>query len=97
MAAVFCVANEAVLHSGLDWVNVDTSRVGIYIGVTEHGNVETENEIYEISKFQYDIRRTSLLKNKHFLGEPYSNDQLENTNNPLNTPSLILVSLATAL
>ncbi|MEM9828870.1 MAG: beta-ketoacyl-[acyl-carrier-protein] synthase family protein [Planctomycetota bacterium] len=47
-------ANEAVRHSGLDWDNVDRSRVGIYIGVTEHGNVETENEIHVIKGFDYD-------------------------------------------
>lgn len=47
-------ANEAVAHSGLDWANVDRSRVGIYIGVTEHGNVETENEIYEIKSYDYN-------------------------------------------
>jgi len=49
-------ANEAVVHSGLDWENVDKSRVGIYIGVTEHGNVETENEIYELKGFDYDTQ-----------------------------------------
>ena len=47
-------ANEAVRHSGLDWDNTDRSRVGIYIGVTEHGNVETENEIFQIKGFDYD-------------------------------------------
>jgi 3-oxoacyl-[acyl-carrier-protein] synthase II len=47
-------ANEAVVHSGLDWANLDRSRVGIYIGVTEHGNVETENEIYEIKGYDYN-------------------------------------------
>ena len=31
-------ANEAIADSGLDWENVDKSRVGIYVGVTEHGN-----------------------------------------------------------
>ena len=49
-------ANEAVRRSGLDWDNVDKSRVGIYIGVTEHGNVETENEIYLIKGFDYDTQ-----------------------------------------
>lgn len=49
-------ANEAVIHSGLDWENTDKSRVGIYIGVTEHGNVETENEIYELKGFDYDTQ-----------------------------------------
>ncbi len=38
--------NQAVVDAGLDWPNVDSSRVGIFLGVTEHGNVETENEIY---------------------------------------------------
>lgn len=49
-------ANEAVKRSGLEWDNVDKSRVGIYIGVTEHGNVETENEIYQIKGFDYDTQ-----------------------------------------
>jgi 3-oxoacyl-[acyl-carrier-protein] synthase II len=49
-------ANEAVRDAGLDWPNVDKSRVGVYIGVTEHGNVETENEIYEIKQFDYDTK-----------------------------------------
>ncbi len=47
-------ASEAIRRSGLDWNNVDRSRVGIYIGVTEHGNVETENEIYSIKAYDYD-------------------------------------------
>lgn len=47
-------ANEAVAHSGIDWANVDRSRVGIYIGVTEHGNVETEHEIHEIKGYDYN-------------------------------------------
>jgi 3-oxoacyl-[acyl-carrier-protein] synthase II len=55
-------ANEAVKHSGIDWPNVDKSRVGIYIGVTEHGNVETENEIYIIKGFDYD---TSCWSHHH--------------------------------
>jgi 3-oxoacyl-[acyl-carrier-protein] synthase II len=53
--AVYC-SNEAVKDSGLDWPKVPRDRVGVYIGITEHGNVETENEIYEISKFQYDTK-----------------------------------------
>lgn len=52
---VFCT-NEAVKDSGLDWENVDRSRVGVYVGVTEHGNVETENEIYQIKQFDYDTK-----------------------------------------
>lgn len=49
-------ANEAIQRSGLDWDNIDRSRIGVYIGVTEHGNVETENEIYQIKGFDYDTQ-----------------------------------------
>jgi 3-oxoacyl-[acyl-carrier-protein] synthase II len=52
---IYC-AHEAIADSGLDWANVDKSQVGIYVGVTEHGNVETENEIYEIKGFDYDTK-----------------------------------------
>jgi 3-oxoacyl-[acyl-carrier-protein] synthase II len=53
--SIYC-ANEAVSDSGLDWPNVRKDRVGVYLGITEHGNVETENEIYEISQFDYDTK-----------------------------------------
>ncbi len=53
--AIYC-ANESIANSGLDWPNVDPSRVGVYIGLTEHGNVETENEINEIKAFDYDTK-----------------------------------------
>ncbi|MEX1229149.1 MAG: beta-ketoacyl-[acyl-carrier-protein] synthase family protein [Planctomycetaceae bacterium] len=59
--AVYC-ANEAIADSQLDWTNVPRDRVGVYLGITEHGNVETENEIYEISKFGYD---TSVWSHHH--------------------------------
>ena len=48
-------AREAVMASGLDWENIDKSRVGIYVGITEHGNVETETEIHEIKQYDYDV------------------------------------------
>lgn len=53
--AIYC-AREAVLDSGIDWENTDKSRVGVYVGVTEHGNVETENEIYLIKGYDYDTQ-----------------------------------------
>lgn len=56
--AVYC-ANEAVADSGIDWERTDRSRVGVYLGITEHGNVETENEIFEISQFDYDTKMWS--------------------------------------
>jgi 3-oxoacyl-[acyl-carrier-protein] synthase II len=52
---IYC-ANEAIADAGLDWPNIDKSTVGIYVGVTEHGNVETENEIYELKGFDYDTK-----------------------------------------
>ncbi len=55
-------ANEAVKHAGIDWDNTDKTRVGIYIGVTEHGNVETENELHVIKGFDYD---TSCWSHHH--------------------------------
>ena len=58
---IYC-AREAIVDAGIDWENTDSSRVGVYIGITEHGNVETESEIYEISKFDYD---TSVWTHHH--------------------------------
>lgn len=58
---VYC-ANEAVKDAGLDWPNTDRNRVGVYLGVTEHGNVETENEIYQIKGYDYD---TSYWSHHH--------------------------------
>ncbi len=52
---IYC-AREAVKDSGIDWENTDRSRVGIYVGVTEHGNVETENEVYELKGYDYDTQ-----------------------------------------
>ena len=58
---VYC-AHEAINDAGLDWENTDKSRGGIYVGVTEHGNVETENEIHEIKGYDYD---TSFWSHHH--------------------------------
>lgn len=52
---IYC-ANEAIHHSNIDWENLNKFRVGIYIGITEHGNVETEEEIFNISQFNHDIK-----------------------------------------
>lgn len=55
-------ANEAIRDAGLDWQAIDKSRVGVYLGVTEHGNVETENEIYLLKGYDYD---TSYWSHHH--------------------------------
>ncbi len=49
------VANEAILDAGLsDFSLYSQDRTGVYIGLTEHGTVETENEIYNLSQFEYN-------------------------------------------
>lgn len=58
---IYC-ASEAIADSGIDWENADKSRVGVYMGVTEHGNVETENEVYELKGYDYD---TSCWSHHH--------------------------------
>ena len=52
---IYC-ASEAVLASGVDWDGFDKSRVGVYVGTTEHGNVETEHEIANIREFDDDVK-----------------------------------------
>jgi 3-oxoacyl-[acyl-carrier-protein] synthase II len=52
---IYC-AREAIADAGVAWEQIDRERVGVYIGVTEHGNVETENEIHEIKAFDYDTK-----------------------------------------
>lgn len=47
--------NESVRDAGIDLAAIDRSKVGIYLGVTEHGNVETENEIYALKGYDYDV------------------------------------------
>lgn len=51
---VYC-ANEAIAGAKLDLSEYDRSKIGIYIGLTEHGTVETENEVYNISNYEYNV------------------------------------------
>ena len=53
--SIYC-SREAIEDSGLDLESIDRSRIGVYLGTTEHGNVETENEVYNISQFDYDVK-----------------------------------------
>jgi 3-oxoacyl-[acyl-carrier-protein] synthase II len=53
--AIHC-AHEALQDAQVDLNAADRSRIGVYLGITEHGNVETENEIYNIEAFDYDTR-----------------------------------------
>lgn len=60
--SIYC-AHEAVKDSGVNFAAMAKDRIGIYVGCTEHGNVETENEIYAISKFNYDTKYWSHYHN----------------------------------
>jgi 3-oxoacyl-[acyl-carrier-protein] synthase II len=53
--AIYC-ANEACNRSGVDLASIDRSRVGTFVGITEHGTVETENEIDVIRQYDYDTK-----------------------------------------
>jgi len=52
--AVYC-ANEAIADAGLELARYDPLRIGVFPGITEHGNVETEGEIHEVSKYAFDL------------------------------------------
>jgi len=53
--SVWC-AHEALRDAGIAREEIVPARTGIFIGTTEHGNVETENEVYNVSQFDYDMR-----------------------------------------
>ncbi|MCH7596188.1 MAG: beta-ketoacyl-[acyl-carrier-protein] synthase family protein [Planctomycetes bacterium] len=53
--SIYC-AHEAVKSAGIDLDSVDRSRVGTFVGITEHGTVETENEIDVIRQYDYDVK-----------------------------------------
>lgn len=53
--SIYC-AREALASAGVEAESLDVERTGIYVGTTEHGNVETENEVYNISQFDYDTK-----------------------------------------
>jgi 3-oxoacyl-[acyl-carrier-protein] synthase II len=60
--SIWC-AREALADSRIAFEGFPKDRIGIYIGCTEHGNVETENEIFAISKFGYDTKFWSHYHN----------------------------------
>ncbi|MFL5785940.1 MAG: beta-ketoacyl-[acyl-carrier-protein] synthase family protein [Bacteriovoracaceae bacterium] len=51
--SIYC-SNEAIRDAQLDWENIDKSMVGVFLGITEHGNVETEEEIYQMHQNNLD-------------------------------------------
>lgn len=60
--AIWC-AHQALESAGLrDGGRADApvsryakERVGVYTGITEHGNVETENQIHEVAQYGFDL------------------------------------------
>lgn len=52
--AIYC-ANEAIADSGAEFDSIDKSRVGVFLGITEHGNVETEEEIYQLHQNELNV------------------------------------------
>ncbi|MCD7897826.1 MAG: beta-ketoacyl-[acyl-carrier-protein] synthase family protein [Planctomycetaceae bacterium] len=53
--AIYC-GREAILDAGIDLEAADRSRYGVFVGTTEHGNVETENEVAVIKEYDYDVK-----------------------------------------
>jgi len=45
--SVYC-AGEALANANINLETVDKSRIGVYVGITEHGNVQTEHEIHAL-------------------------------------------------
>ncbi len=50
---VYC-ANEALKDAGIDIHYYDRAATGVYVGLTEHGTVETENEVFNISQYNHN-------------------------------------------
>jgi 3-oxoacyl-[acyl-carrier-protein] synthase II len=53
--SIYC-AREALISAGLGYEEMERSRVGTFLGITEHGTVETENEIDVIRQYDYDTK-----------------------------------------
>lgn len=60
--AIYC-AGDALADAGIAIDHDTRARTGVYLGITEHGNVETENEIHELSQYDYDVRYWSHYHN----------------------------------
>ncbi len=52
---IYC-AREALSRAGIDLGSVNRSRIGTFLGITEHGTVETENEIDVLRQYDYDVK-----------------------------------------
>ena len=68
--SIYC-AHEALIDSKIDLKNYPTNRIGVFIGITEHGNVETENEVYELYQNKLDtiIRALNYIKPENTIAQ----------------------------
>jgi 3-oxoacyl-[acyl-carrier-protein] synthase II len=60
--AVYC-ANEAIIDAGINLEETDKSKIGVFLGLTEHGNVETEEEIFQMHENGLDYKLWSIHHN----------------------------------
>jgi 3-oxoacyl-[acyl-carrier-protein] synthase II len=60
--SIYC-ANEALIDAKLDIEAIDKSRMGVFLGLTEHGNVETEEEVYQMQQNEMDYNLWSIHHN----------------------------------
>ena len=60
--AIYC-ANEALLDAGIDILEMNKERAGVFLGLTEHGNVETEEEIFQMHQNESDYTLWSIHHN----------------------------------
>jgi len=53
---IYC-AHEALQNAGLSLDDLNPSRIGVYLGITEHGNVETETEVCQlVDHYDEDVK-----------------------------------------
>lgn len=60
--AIHC-ANEALISAGFEINDENRDKVGIFLGLTEHGNVETEEEVYQMHQNDLDYNLWSIHHN----------------------------------
>ncbi|WP_420265425.1 beta-ketoacyl-[acyl-carrier-protein] synthase family protein [Candidatus Magnetominusculus dajiuhuensis] len=59
---IYC-AHEALKDAHIDLADLDKSNIGIYVGTTEHGIVESTDEILSIKDYEYNLKYISHLLN----------------------------------
>jgi 3-oxoacyl-[acyl-carrier-protein] synthase II len=60
--SIYC-ANEAIQDAKINLDEVEKDRIGIFLGITEHGNVETEEEIHQL--YQNNGMNTDYWSHHH--------------------------------